>query len=443
MITHQNKHLTYGLGQKAAFEIDNADDKHSEVKRKDAETKDFAFWGKANRYPHDFLAKVRKTGAAGSSYNFIANAMYGQGIKLIEHTQDENGKELKRIVPLNEEPDIKDFFKKIKLERFYVETIFDLSLFNIAFPEVILTNNYEQIASVRRLSTPKCRFQVMDDKTGLINNIYYSHEWEQNTNVKDDSVKKIPVVDSYATAEQVKQYCKQNRIKKFVYPIFFPLTDEIYYPEPFHHAPYHNGWMDVVNNIPEYKKAYSKNQLNIKYLVKISEEYFRKTYEDDWQKYKPEEKKKIREELAKDIDEYLSGNKNAGKSIQVTRFLDKEGNYVDGIQVEPIKDDTKSDGTGILDSSAGNSEIMSAIGTDPNLMGVGIPGGKLNSSSGSDKREAMSILNSLMKPKRDIALQVFDLIRDYNGWNPDLQGRFAVENLTTLDANPTGTQEEV
>lgn len=201
--------------------------------------------------------------------------------------------------------------------------------------------------------------------------------------------------------------------------------------------------MDVVNAIPEYKKHFSENQLNIKYMVYISDEYFKKTYVGEWEKYSLDKKTQIRKQLADDIDDHLAGNKNAGKSIQSTVFKDREGKWVKGIEVVPLKDENSSEGKGLLDSSAGNSEIMSAIGTDPNLMGVGIPGGKMNGGSGSDKREAFSILNALFKTKRETTLEMWRVLRDFKGWDTDLEGDFAVTNLTTLDKNPTGTQKEL
>ena len=178
-------------------------------------------------------------------------------------------------------------------------------------------------------------------------------------------------------------------------------------------------------------------------MVYISDEYFIRTYKGEWEKYTLEKKNEIRKQLTDDIDAHLSGNKNAGKSIQSTVFKDRDGNWVKGIEVVPLKDENSSEGKGLLDSSAGNSEIMSATGTDPNLMGVGIPGGKLNGGSGSDKREAFSIQNALFKSKRETTLEIWRLLRDYNKWDPALEGDFAVTNLTTLDKNSTGTQREL
>ena len=46
----------------------------------------------------------------------------------------------------------------------------------------------------------------------------------------------------------------------------------------------------------------------------------------------------------------------------------------------------------------------------------------------------------LKKTKRETTLDVWRLLRDYNGWPANLEGGFANTSLTTLDANPTGTE---
>jgi len=443
-VIQQNKNLHFGLGQVAAFEITDSKENHTTKKIEEASTAGkIAKWGDSNTYPQEFLTTLKKNGAGGSSYRFLKAAHYGQGFKVVRIDSTDDGKEDKQIVPLRSQPELLQFFRKSKMNRFWVESISDLETFNIAFPEFILSNDFNKIVSIRRQPTPKMRFEKINESTGFIENVYFCHNWKTSTKEDSDYVQKIACVDSYATAEQIKEYCKQKKQHKFIMPIFYPLMDEVYYPEADHHSVYRNGWMDVVNSIPEYKKAFSKNQLNIKFLVKISEEYFLRTYGNDWEKFSTDEKLRIRKSLADDIDNHLSGNQNAGKSIQVTVFKDREGKWVDGIDVKPIETKNDGDGAGLLDASSGNSEIMSAIGVDPNLMGVGIPGGKLNGGSGSDKREAMSIVNALFKSKRETTLEVFNLLRDYNQWPEDLEGFFAVENLTTLDKNPTGSQQEL
>lgn len=442
-IIKQN-HIYFGSGGVSAFYFGDNKEKHSTVKvdEKNASRK-IAFWGEENNYPEKFMETLKKNGAGGISYRLNKATHYGQGFRLLQMDATDDGKEQKKIVPIASRPDIYEFYNRTKMPRVWTELIADLETWSLAFPEFVLTNDYNKIYSIRRLQTSKMRYELINPSTGMIENSYFSHKWESNTSVDSEFVKKIPVVDMYHTAEEIKEYCKKKKIHKFTMPIFYPLLDETYYPEPDHHSVYKNGWMDVVNAIPQFKKSYSKNQLNIKYMVYISEEYFTRTYGTDWASFSLDDKKKIRQQLSDAIDAHLSGNDNAGKSLQVTVFKDREGKWVKGIEVVPLETKSNGDGMGILDAGTGNAEIMSAIGVDANLLGVGIPGGKMNTGSGSDKREAFTIMNALFKTKRETTLEIWRLIRDYNGFDSTLEGDFAATQLTTLDKNPTGEQNVI
>lgn len=442
MISAQNKHLYFGSGGTTAVHFSDSKEDHTIIKPEEKGSGKIALWGEDNRYPQNFLETLRKNGAGGTSYRLMKAAHYGQGFRLFRTDTTDDGKEDRQVVPIAADANILQFFNSCKMPRVWTEIINNLETWNLAFPEYILSNDYSKIVSVRNLQTAKMRYELINPKSGLIENAYFCHNWQKSTTIDSEFVSDVPVVDIYASAEEIREYCKSKRKLKFTMPIFYPLLDETYYPEADHHSVYRNGWMDVVNNIPAFKKAFSKNQLNIKFMVYISEEYFTRTYGDDWQKFTLEKKTELRKSLADSIDEHLAGNDNAGKSIQTTVFKDREGKWVKGIEVVPLETKTSSDGAGLLDASGGNAEIYSAIGANPVLTGVGIPGNKLNSGSGSDAREALNILNSLMKTKRETTLEVWRTLRDYNGWDATLEGDFAVTELTTLDKNPTGTENK-
>ncbi|MAF36842.1 hypothetical protein CL622_07025 [archaeon] len=430
--------VAFGHGSGTVFSFGKTSESHTIVNPEDKSSGKIAKWGEDNKYPQNFIKTLKLNGAGSAGARFLKSTHYGQGFKLYK-PNTENGKESKELVSLIDHTEIRDFFRTCKMERFWVETIADLEDLYIAFPEFILSKDFNTITSVRRLQTSKCRFQKINEATGLIENIYYCHKWEPNTKEDSEYVETIAAIDSWWSAEQIKEYCKKKKIYKFVMPVFYPLQDETYYPEADWHAIYRNGWMDVAASIPEYKKHLFQNQINVKHVVHISEEYFTRTYKDQWADFTDEKKKQIRDQLTEAIDNHLSGNKNAGKSIQSITYKDANGNWTKGIEVTAV-DDKLKDGAYLPEASAANSEIMFAMGVDPSLLGAGIPGGKMNTGSGSDKREAFSILTSLFKTKRQITLEVWELLRDYNGWDPDLEGDFANTELTTLDKNPTGTQ---
>lgn len=432
--------VALGLGSKAAFTFGgSAKENPTTIKVKETDSSEIAKWGDDNRFPQNYLEELRKNGTALSALRVLKATHYGQGFHLYTPEVNENGKNDKKLVDINDHQDIKTFFNQNKINRFWTETISDLETLYIAFPEFILSKDYNTIVSVRRQSSAKMRFQKMNDSTGLIENCYLCHNWKSSTTPDDEYVAKIPVIDSYWSADQIKAYCKKKKIQKFVMPIFYPMLDEVYYPNADHHAVYYNGWMKVANSIPEYKQKLFENQIHIKYVVHISEEYFKRTYQGDWETFKTEKRLQIRKDLTEAIDNHLSGNDNAGKSIQSVVYKDHQGNWIKGIQVEAI-DDKLKDGAYLPEATAANSEISYAFGVDPSIVGAGIPGGKMNTGSGSDKREAFSILTSLFKTKRETTLDVWRLLRDYNGWDANLEGNFANTSLTTLDANPTGTE---
>ena len=103
-------------------------------------------------------------------------------------------------------------------------------------------------------------------------------------------------------------------------------------------------------------------------------------------------------------------------------------------------DDKLKDGSQLPEAEAANSEVLFALGVDPSLIGAGIPGGKLGAGSGSDKREAFTILSALFKTNRETTLEVYDFIAQYNGWDTSIRAAFENTILTTLDANPTGSK---
>lgn len=399
----------------------------------------FISWGANNDFPQKLLNEVRKNGAARSGLRVSRKAHYGSGFILAKESHQE-GKRVIEHQSISAHELINSFWKKNKMARFWLETIVDLEYFAIAFPEYILSKDYKTINRVRRQQTSFCRFSAMNEDTRSVEYVYISAKWDQNPSLDSKDVDKIPLIDSYWSADEVKAYCKANGITKFVRPIFYPLLDESYYPSPEWHAALKSGWLDMANSIPIFKKAHIENQLNIKFLIEVSEDYFERKYKEDWSTFSPEKRTEIRTEFLDTIDNALRDPQNAGKSIMSMAYKDDTGQNVSGLKITAV-DNPLKDGSYLSDTSAGNQELLTAIGVDPSLIGAGIPGGKLGAGSGSDKREAWFILSALMKTNRETTLDTFEFLRDYNQWGDDLIGAFEDTILTTLDKNPTGTQK--
>ena len=395
-----------------------------------------AQWGEGNRYPQGFLDELKLNGAAAGGLSLLKSAHYGSGLIFYKNELDDNGKRNRVLQYKEDYPPINDFFKRNKFEKFLIETISDLETFNMAFPEFILSKDFNKITHVHRQKTAWCRRELINPKTGFSQNVYLNANWE-DSQTKSQYVSRIPCVSAYWTCEEIREYCKRKKILKFVMPIHYPMMDESYYNKTSWHAIYHNGWMEVSNSIPKYKKHLFENQVNIKYVIYISDQYFEDEYGDDWEEFKVETRQTKKEELITAIDDHLSGNESSGRSLYSKKIKTPDGDWVKGIEIEPIDNKIK-DGSYLPDASAANSEILFSMGVDPSLIGAGIPGGKLGAGSGSDKREAFMILSALFKTKRQTTLEIWDFLKSYNSWDEDLQARFENTTLTTLDKNPTG-----
>lgn len=430
-------------GETAAYTFKNTTDNLDssvtvvkvDVKDKTAE---IASWGSKNNYPQEILKAVRPNGSASSGLRFLRKAHYGNGLVLVRDVSNEGKKETK-MVDFTEVPDIQSFFLKSQMNRFWKETIADLEYFSIAFPEYILSDNFQTINKVRRQKTAWCRFSLPNKENNLVEYVYISEKFGKETvATTSEYVEEVPLIDSYWSPEEVKEYCKVNNIKNFIRPVFYPLIDEAMYPKSEWHAVVESGWLEVANSVPALKKSLFANQMTIKYLVEINELYFQKIYNEQWTKFSPDERIEIRRKVVDAVNESLSGNDNAGKSIQSMKFIE-DGKEYSAVTITAI-DDKLKDGSYLPEAEAANSEVLFALGVDPSLIGAGIPGGKLGAGSGSDKREAFTILSALFKTNRETTLEVYDFISQYNGWDASIRAAFENTILTTLDANPTGSK---
>lgn len=409
---------------------------HSQPKQvKSNGDSDICAWGDNNLYPLEFERKLNKSGTAIGGLEVLSTAHYGTGFSLFKESGSDYIK-----VPIHEQEEIYQFFRTVKIDLFNKSIIKDYEKFRWTVPEYLLSPDYTKIISVKRQPTCKARFQVPNESTGMIENIILNNDWESRKKENDII---IPCFDQLHSIEELKEECKRRKINRFTIPAMDDLSFENVYPSVGWHSSFKNGWLDVVLAIPEFKKFMFENQLNFKYIIHLADDYFAHIYKDSWLDFTDQEKEEKRKELVDKIDAKIAGNKGAGTSVMSPFFRDKNsGELIKGIQIETIKQD-QSNGDFLLDASAGNSEILFPMGVDPCLLGAGIPGGKNQSGSGSDKREAYTILCSRLPTKHAVTLEIFLTIRDWNGWDPTLIGKFPNVQLTTLDKNPTGQSSVV
>lgn len=396
-------------------------------------------WGEDNDEPQQILSLIGKIGVAGRGILTNISAHFGSGLTLYE--EDEAGQRNK--VGYRKYPKVVEFDKRNYINHVALELITDLEPLGICFLEFVLSKDFKTINRVKRQNSAFCRFEVKNKTTGRIERVALNADW-----VSPDHkfTKILPCFSPYDYYEDVQSYCQENKIYNFIIPFFLPKNGEIYYNKPFFHAPLKNGWADVVLSIPAVKKAMADQQTHFKFLIHVSEKYFQISNGTDenggyvWDSFSPEEQSKKKRELVNAFDEHMSGTEAAGRSLTVPMLPGPDGKMEETVKIAAV-DDKLKDGAYLPDATAANTEILFAMGVDPSIVGVGIPGGKNLSGSGSDKREAYTILCANKTADRTISLLPFYFIRDWNQWGDNLDFGFPNVNLTTLDKNPNGQEE--
>ncbi|MDD7912925.1 hypothetical protein [Polaribacter ponticola] len=399
-----------------------------------------AAWGANNDYPQKITKKIKPTGTLRRGLRVNINAHYGSGFILAEETY-ENAKRIIKQIPLHKHPEINAFFKRNRMKRFFKEIISDEEYWHFACPEYVLSKDFKKINRVKRQFAADSRFEIMDENTRTINNLYVSSKWEEGVDVASKYVDKIPLINSFLSAEEVKEYCKKHKIHNFVRPVCFPMLTSGYYPDPEWQSIESSGWLDIINSIPKFKKAFLEEKMNVNLHVEVFEEYFERKYNNKWEGFTPEKQDEIRKEFIEQLDQSLRGVENGGKSIMSIIYKDDNGTPQPGLKITEIEKG-KKDGAYLDDTAAGIQAALTAAGVSPSLIGAGVPGTKDGGGSGSDKRLDWFILSALKKPDRETTLEIFEFIQDYNGWDEKLVGGFEETTFTTLDQNPTGTQKE-
>lgn len=386
-----------------------------------------ALWGPNNDFPQQVLADIAKSTIIGPVLDWKTRAVYGKGIiygKVTGYKPD--GSE---IFQRTKDPVVAAFFRTSSLHRFGFEGLQGLFTYATAFPELIISLDRSTITSLCIQDTAFCRYSSQQPGQAVPANLHISANWPAAT-PGDAYTTTVPVLDPYYGA--VEALRSDKRGYKYIYPLSLPSPGNAMYQLAAWNAIRKSGWLDVAQAIPEFKKQLFVNQLSIKYLIEADIRYWSWKY-PDWSEKKESERKQC---IAAELDAFektMSGTNGAGKSIMTITMPDPQnpGNTIKVFTVTAIDDKLKS-GLYVEDSQEASSHIYTALQVDPTLSGIS-PGKGMGAGSGSDKRVAFNAFVATHTFHQDLILEVLHFVRDYNGWDPDLEFRFLNPEINTAD----------
>ena len=425
-------------------------------------------WGSDNRFPQEVANQMDYCGVGKATLDWKAKALYGNGLFYgTIKDYDDTGKEVFEFARPGKYPEIDRFFRENnKLVRFYSEFNQDWVWFANCFPEMVLSGDGTKIAKWVHQESCDCRFKQMDN-SGDINRVYISKLWGSTADqfvklkpkekVSGTSATQMPrlvdqkhllelvSLDMYNAHEDlVEQTQRYKKLRNFILPVQYPSPNKTYYQLASWDGARLAGWVEIAAKIPTLMKALYEQGFNLKYHIEIPATYWTLKFgPETWTNFKPEEKEAKQRELLVEMDKFLKGADNAGKSFISFFDINRDGEEINRIKITTIDNKNNIDKE-LLASSAANSEIMFAMQVMPDLIGAGTPGARATNSagSGSNLREGKLIYDAQLYVEREMILEPLLLTQKFNQWPEEVVFRFRDVVLTTTDKGK-GTEKTV
>lgn len=411
-----------------------------EEKTQQARNPNIKFWGEDNLMPNEQIEHIETNVLLSRAMEERASFHFGKGVyPFLEIV--ENGK--RRVEPIFD-AEISDFFELNRLNSLYFpESCADYEVFKIIPPELILSRDRKKINRLFHQKTMSMRWEQQNPSSMVTEHVYLSDYWDLNPGPLDYA--KREALNPYYAADHLLQGKSFN----YIFPCSLPSRRNRSYPVPSWYALVRSKWLQISNAVPEVKDAIFKNQMILKYHVRIPYSYWPMKYHDWTTKTQAQRTALISEEMDR-MNTWLTDKKNSGKAFFSGYGFDPvtQKEYP-GWVIEAI-DDKLKDGAFIPDSKEASAHIVYGTGLHSALMGINMAAGQ-GSGSGSDIREAFLLHQAKMGIDRAITLSPIEFIADYNGWKKRLNkenarlkfGYLDLDVSETQDKNPTGTQNKV
>ena len=395
-------------------------------------------WGHDNLLPNHLLEKVEKGDIVGANLRFNRDVSFGLGPKLVKAVKRDEYGRVMEWAPV-EEGEIFDWFEANDIPLFMQEQLTDVTYFYNAFPEIILDDNYEKIRAIRHKEAVFSRWAVMNSHNEI--NWHYYADWSKEPSAKDIIVTRV--LDEFDTKADLDILRAERKSKRFIFPVYMPSPGRPYYSEPEWYSIFRSGWYDHSVMVPELKKAILKNQLGVKFIIYVAQEYF--DYICKMEGIDIHDRKAYQERVEKEkqaFNDFLSGEKNANKAMMALKQRVATANGTmesKWIEITPI--DNKIQGGEYIDDTESTANIICyAMGVHSSLIGA-TPGKSSSTLGGTQARELYMMKQACMKPIVDRVMRPLRFIKQFNKWDKDIYINVPEYIFTTLDQNKSGKQE--
>lgn len=412
---------------------------------------EFMPFGPKNTLPVDIMKKIYENTIVGSNIEFKTKIAYGDSLMVARKKRSDNGEiVLEELLP-EDAPEIFDFLDNSNYTRLMQEVANDESVFWDSFVELVFGKREKgkgkpKIVQVRHKEMCFSRISKQTEN-GDIEYHGLSAKWGDSTAPEDVIVTKLlnrqsPLYELKVRIGFIPDTVTSATVDEgedsYMLSLNLPVPGRFYYNRPYWWSIFID-WYDFSCAIPKFKKALIKNQMVLKYHVTINTNFWDKLFKaegiarDDVKK-QTERRKKFLQEL----NDFLSGEENAGKSFVSHFNYDKINKYEENdIIIKPIESFIKG-GEYIEDSEEATNVICNTMSVHPSLKGASP--GKNKSINGTEARELFIISNAMAKDVRDMMVYPLYIAKEINEWPKDIFFYIKNVELTTLDKGTGATK---
>lgn len=400
---------------------------------KGQKTYEYVPFGADDQLPFEIIHKIGENMVMSQNKLFNVLTCYGQGVRFFDLDTEKKTKDA----------EVRLFEFRNQLNRFFVEQCLDMKYFFFTVTVVILDNEGDHIVQLRHKEACYCRFERAD-KDGHIKHILYAN-W-RNGSVQGDEVEVIDLLDlddpwgdlmtrmGKMPNPHTGERMKPTKERKFAVVTRFPTPGFQYYPVPFYSAIFRDAWYDIYELIGKGKRAKIRNSAPPRFQVEVHKDYWDNLCDQEGISDPVKRKKRIKKEL-KNIEDFISGNENIGKTWVTGYYVDPaSGKEVRMVRVFDVEAGKKEGGDWSDDVQEAANSICYGDNVHPNLVGA-TPGKSGMNNSGSDKRELFLLKQACETAFHDILLLPFRVLLHYNGWSDRIDVDVPMIVLTTLDEN--------
>lgn len=397
-------------------------------------------WGPMNLAPQDIMTLSESVEIIGANCDFNARVCYGNGPKLARLIRNERTNKVEDYFEITDGMEY-DWFVDNNVPQLIMEMFTDMAYFGNAFPLFRFDEKFTRIERIVNREAMFSRWGI--DDNDLIKWHLYSSKWDRSPGsvpAKSD-IEKSYVIDEFNAVRDIQKQMMAKKYQQVCMALYLPSPGRPYYSYPSWWSIFRSGWYDQISSIPALKKAILENNLGVRFIIYVSDKYFAaKEMQEGIAPDDIEAKTKLRNKIAKELNDFATGASNQGKTLTTLKEMCGVGSAEEKyITIEPIKNEIK-EGEYLTDYETVANIISYAMGVHPTLIGA-TPGKNGNSLSGSNIREIYLMKQSQMRHFIDIVMRPFSIVKKINRWGKDIAVVLPEYIFTTLDQNKSGKQE--